>query len=194
MRVFIFAVTLVFPFSVAAADYWTCFQQGSSVSVITDRPTSSPEFKCSPLSLAGSPFNKVPREVFDRYVEDQLHLQELKNSQAQRATGISKTSVRAKLAEGPVTDLQYKELKPKRRLWRKRKSDEKPSREIQCEVSGTARGLEAGYAQITITRGAVTKDTVGVNLQPGKKAVKWKSLLKGLCRGPRAEIRYLTPR
>ena len=149
------------------AEYWSCQRQGVTSEVYTNTPTSSAESVCSPLSLAHSPYNKVPRDAFGRVVE-----------KSEFVKGANVENERARLGEELETTMKFREISAPQK------------RDFQlCEVSGEARGKEAKEAHIIVTRGAVTQDSLRIILRNKFRPVPWKMTLQGKCRQPEVQIK-----
>jgi hypothetical protein len=62
------------------AEFWVCEDIKSMQSIVTNSPATSNDVICIPFLVSQAAYNKVPSEVFDRYIEDEEYFaHEIKN-------------------------------------------------------------------------------------------------------------------
>lgn len=164
----------------ALAEVWLCRDLGAGRSTFTTTPVNSDQVQCVPDATARASFLKLPEEEFNRWgtapvEETALNPPEAsspKNNHVQKTKDTGALSVRY-----TAHDINLSTKKASKR-----------GLNTGCELQGVAKGERAGTATITITRGALTVDTVKVSIPEHKEQVQWSQTLKGPCRKPQVEI------
>ena len=169
---YLLPATLLMSVGEGHAEVWLC--AGSAGTFYTNTPTVSIEQRCQPAVFGASGYTRLEGKSFDSFA--QLFAPDVQPARRRPE------DTRPQAGSFAKTSLKAKEVNTKGRG--------RPARglNVGCELSGQARSEKNMQAQIKITRGALTVDTVSIVLPGDMKPVEWSVLLTGRCRNPRAVV------
>ncbi len=169
----------------AVPDPWICHSRRSVSPLYTDTPVSGPDMECEMTSLENAPYNRISSEAFERY--GAAHRERtLKAALAERA----QLELPADLAGPPRREMPSVHTTWSIREVNRKGRKNKTGFHLGCELEGKASASKSQWVRVTITRGAVTIDTLEIQVNPGR-GTPWSASLRGACRNPQVSIRTI---